>query len=388
MGNRERYRVGDVALGRHTGHWIADYTDAGTRKRARLIPLTRPEGEARIALARFADARRAVQAQQQAHTCGGLWRLWLAERAKDGKSNEIHAHNWKALSPFFDTRAPSTLTSDDCRAYAKARFDLGRAPDTVHTELIRLRQCLAWAADQNIIPRAPKVWVPQAGRRRDRVLTQEEAVRLVRAAQEHSAHLEMFVILLFATGARHKAVLELTWDRVDFAANTIDLDVDLPPDPMSKSWRKGRAKVVMGSRARLALESARAGALTPYVIEFNGKPVQRIKTAWTNVVKRARLAGRVTPHTIRHTVATWADAANVDMRRTAQMLGHRDVKTTELRYTHARPESTRAAVEVVDVTLRDIPELPRMVGPKQEQTECKSGDVVTATRPTDGDEPA
>ena len=108
------------------------------------------------------------------------------------------------------------------------------------------------------------MWIPRPGKSRDRVLSIEEAKLLVKGVGAGDPHVGLFVELAFATGARHGAILDLTWERVDFVRGTIQFDEDLPPDPMSKSWRKGRATVPMNRGARKALEVAFAGRQTPY----------------------------------------------------------------------------------------------------------------------------
>jgi hypothetical protein len=40
-------------------------------------------------------------------------------------------------------------------------------------------------------------------------------------------------------------------------------------------------------------------------VEFNGKPVTSVKKVLRTAVGVAKLPGRVTPHTLRHTAATW-----------------------------------------------------------------------------------
>jgi hypothetical protein len=40
-------------------------------------------------------------------------------------------------------------------------------------------------------------------------------------------------------------------------------------------------------------------------VEFNGKPVASVKRGFQSAVRLASLPGRVTPHTLRHTAATW-----------------------------------------------------------------------------------
>lgn len=357
MGKQGAYRNGDVTLGRSSGWWVADFDYVGKRKRKRLIRIESSEIEARAALDRFADARRAVVSQQLSYKIGDLWMLWLKERAKDGLSNAIYEANWRSLGLFFCHRSWSALTPDDCRDYARQRFEAGIASSTVHTELSRLRSCLRWAHAARKISFAPKVWIPPPGRPRDRVLSPDEAKRLIIAARNGDFHIGLFTVLLFATGGRHSAICDLKWDHVDFARGIIDLNDDLPPDPMNKAWRKGRAAVVMSRMARQVLEEAYAGRTTEYVIEHGGRRVKSCREGFANAVARAKLSDDITPHVIRHTVATWANG-KVHTAFTAQLLGHRDEATTRKVYTHSDAESTRPVVEVVESTLAALPELP------------------------------
>jgi integrase len=364
MGKRkqEKHRNGDCALGWRTEDGItvavADYRDEnGKRKRARLgVPFGRID-EAKAALDRFAEARRAVQKQQASYLVAELWKLWLKEREADRLSNAIYKANWVALGPFFGPRSPELLAAQDYRDYADARFKLGKAPWTVHTELVRLRACLKWAADTHLIARRPKVWVPRPGKHRDRVLSIDEAKLLVEGANGGDPHVYLFVVLAFATGARHMAILDLTWDRIDFNRGVIEFDEDLPPDPMSKAWRKGRATVPMNKTVRAALTTAHKGRQTVHVIEHGGKRLKSIREGFAAAVARAKLSDKITPHTIRHTVSTWLEAKAVDDRRRAQLLGHANPLTTNKVYTHSSHELLTEAVSLLDAEFAPLPKI-------------------------------
>ena len=108
-------------------------------------------------------------------------------------------------------------------------------------------------------------------------------------------HLRLFVILAITTGGRSSAICQLLWSKVDFEAGTIDLRTTEKPNPLTKRTQKGRAFVAMTAEARAALSEAKIGALTDYVIEWDGVPVKKIRKAFMAAVRRAGLAG-VTPH--------------------------------------------------------------------------------------------
>lgn len=63
-----------------------------------------------------------------------------------------------------------------------------------------------------------------------------------------------------------------------------------------------------------------------YVIHMDGKPIKDIKKAFRGACERARLEvsgpEKVTPHTLRHTTATWLMQAGVDMWGGSGFSGH------------------------------------------------------------------
>lgn len=338
-----------MRLQKASGYWVAEFEHGGRRKRKRLLPLSHNETDARAALDKFGDARRVVMASARDLTIADVWAEWLKDREKDGFNNAIYLANWKALAPFFANRRPALLTRDDWREYARQRFAGGIAPSTVHTELSRLSNCFKWAASTKLIAERPGHWLPRKGKPRDRVLTPEEAHRLIAGARQGQWHVEVFVVLLFATGARHRAVLDLEWRRADFERGTIDLEVDLPPDPMHKTWRKGRAHVPMSALARSVLERIYPGrGPCGFVIENGGHRLKECGDGFRSACERAGLEG-VTPHTIRHTVASWL-RGKVQTTYTAQLLGHANERTTLEVYTHNEVEAARPAVEIIDAT--------------------------------------
>ena len=92
-------------------------------------------------------------------------------------------------------------------------------------------------------------------------------------------------------------------------------------------------------RGRLA-----GGRPSPYVfVRQGGKPLSR-QAIWKLVRRRARaagVAGKVSPHTLRHTFATHLLGGGADLRVVQTLLGHTDIGTTQI-YTHVAPARLRA----------------------------------------------
>lgn len=354
---REEYRIGEYRLDWRGDVARVDFYDASAGKRKRVILGSRgqklSDEDAKTALQGFVDARSAIDKLTADYTCGQLWEMWLTERAKDGFSNEIYKHNWKPQAAHFAHRRPSELKTDDFRSYAQSRFDLGRAPQTVHTELVRLRACLKWAFDNNFIPKPVKVWAPSRGPGRELAMTFDEAKAILDQAGD--PHVHLFILLAMTTGARHTAILELTWDRVDWDANTVSYEVDEDPNPMHKNYKKGRATAPFGLTVRTALLKAYRGRQTDHVIEHGGKRLKSVKDGFANAVWRAGLNPEYTPHTLRHSVVTWAIEGGSDYHHCARLVGHADSRTTELVYDHSSAELARPIVDRIESRFAALP---------------------------------
>lgn len=242
---------------------------------------------------------------------------------------------WKNLEPHFGYKLGKAVTQDDCRAYTATRKKAGKSPSTIRTELEALRACLRWHYGKD----APRIVAPPASKPRDRYLTKEELERLLEAIE--TPHVRLFVILAIATGARMSALLDLTWDRVDFTHGTIDLN------PAGRDiTNKRRVVVPMNRRAREALEEAHKGALTDHVIEYGGKPVASVKKAIRSAAGRAGVP--CSPHVFRHTAGVWMAQADVPMQKIAQFLGHTSTRVTETVYARYSPRFMADAAGALD----------------------------------------
>lgn len=144
------------------------------------------------------------------------------------------------------------------------------------------------------------------------------------------------MVLAIATCARPTALLELTWDRVDFDRGLIDLNLH-----GRVQTAKRRPIVPIADYALAPLKAAAEARQSPHVIERGGKPIASIKKAFSAASERSGVVA--TPYTLRHTGAVWRAEAGVPMPEIAQLMGHDDSRTTEKHYARFSPTYLRSA---------------------------------------------
>jgi integrase len=326
----------EYRLCRYRGKFAVQWHDDDGRHRVTLGTDSRAEAD-RL----FADFLRGkeVAGRPDAITVAFAWDGYRKSLG-DKPAATTMGFEWRAIGPRLGDRGAATITEADCMTYIAARRRQGRADGTIWTELGRLRSALKWAESKNLIDRAPKIFRPERPPPRDDRLTREQIGIFL--AHCTFPHIKMFVTLAVTTGARMSAILQLTWDRVDFDRSTI-----VYHDPERARTKKGRATVPMNDMARAALLEAKRGAVTPYVVEWAGSRVVSIKKGLASVGKRCGLPW-VTAHVFRHSAATAMAERGVPMAEIAQFLGHADSRVTERVYARFSPTYLRRAADALE----------------------------------------
>ncbi|MCB1958300.1 MAG: site-specific integrase [Rhodocyclaceae bacterium] len=244
----------------------------------------------------------------------------------------------RSVLPWFGAFRPDQISVQDCKAYIADRRQAGIKDGTIWTQLGKLRTCLNWAEKTGLIDRAPYIERPSKPAPKERYLTRQEIAQLL--AVDCAPHVGLAIRLMLSTAARVTAVLELTWDRVDFERGQVNLRT-------SEGQRKGRAIVPMTASLRAALVDARKAALSNYVVEWAGGPVKSIKKGFKAAAVEAGLPD-VSPHVLRHTAAVHMAEAGVSMDEIAQYLGHSDTRITASTYARYSPEHLRKAANALE----------------------------------------
>lgn len=319
--------MSDYSVQRLRGGFALVYRIDGKRVRRQLASTDRASAEA--------EARALWQgADSSPWTVGRIMTAYLdtiAHKPSHGRRQDA----WKAMRGFWQSVDPELIDERMAQDYHSQR---AASDATARYELMQVSTALNWAVGQGHLSTRRPIWLPQLPERKERHLTRAEFARFF--AEVKADHARLYVMLGIYTMARPTAILELTWDRVDWMRGLIDFT-----PPGHKRTAKRRTVVPIADDLLPHLQRGRAAATIGHVIERGGKPVACIKKAFQAASERSGV--HATPYTLRHSGAVWAAEAGVSMPELAQFLGHDDDRTTQAHYARFSPDYLRGVTNSI-----------------------------------------
>lgn len=235
-------------------------------------------------------------------------------------------------------RGPEDATSAILRRFASGLHSAGYAASTVARKLASMRSFFAFGQREGWVRVNPAKPLrgPKRGRRLPKFLTGDEIGRLLAAPRPEALG-----------GLRDRAVLELMYSaglRVQELVNLDIGDLDLANATVRVRGKGRRERLgIVGAHARAALRAWLADRPRPaaargpgplFTNKLGGRlSVRGVARLLEKHLAAAGLAGRASPHTLRHSFATHLLDAGADIRSVQELLGHKSLVTTQI-YTH------------------------------------------------------
>ncbi|SNT61537.1 Site-specific recombinase XerD [Tardiphaga sp. OK246] len=273
------------------------------------------------------------------------------------------------LGRWWGGKTLSDVNGVNCRAYAQHRGSDGGA----RRDLEDLRAAINHHAKEGYHRGIVRVVLPPKGLPRERWLTRDEAARLLwacwRYREEQTVHrgpqkgmtvltdrrplrhVARFVLIGLYTGTRAGAIASAAPYRAEGRA-FVDLDRKIfYRKPIGKrATLKRQTPVPIPDRLLVHMRRwVRRGLVRDNFIEWNGQSVMSVKTGFASGVRLAELdltMGNVTPHTLRHTAATWLMQRAAPMWEAAGFLGMSE-KTLRDTYGHHHPDFLQNAAKAM-----------------------------------------
>ena len=156
------------------------------------------------------------------------------------------------------------------------------------------------------------------------VLSREEVNKII-VVTNNIKH-KLVLMFLYYAGLRLDEVTNLKWQDIDFDREIIHIKTTKGEKERILFLHhklKEMLKIYGIDKQDLVLRSQRKR-------KYNKRTIQQIVK---NAAKKAVIKKNVTPHSLRHSFATHLLESGADIRYIQQLLGHKDLKTTQI-YTH------------------------------------------------------
>lgn len=273
----------------------------------------------------------------------------------------------KRLNAFWGGKMLADVNGASCREYLAQRGTQSGA----RRDLEDLSAAIGYHLKEGFHRGTVAVSLPPRGLPRQRWLTRHEAARLLwtawrtREVQTHPKgpvvtdkrplrHLARFLLIGLYTGTRAGAIATASPKREE-GRSFVDLD------------RGIFYRLAIGTRATTKRQTpapipprllshmrrwVRMGIAREHFVEFNGKPVKSVKTAFASAIAKAGIE-HASPHCLRHTAATWMMQNGAPLWQAAGFLGMSE-KVLRETYGHHHPAFMEDAVRAVSGKRADV----------------------------------
>lgn len=273
----------------------------------------------------------------------------IKERTFDQYESVIRVH----IIPEFGSFKLVDLKESQLQKFYNRLLEDGLSARTIHVINTVLSSALKKAMKNRLILYnvCDGIELPKQVKKERRVLTTDEQKRLIKELKKDEQG-AMYIFALF-TGLRRGEVLALQWDDVDLENGIIKVTKNLGrvktyvdsgdktklivSEPKTESSRRV-IPIVDSLIPLLETQKKRTQEKNEFNLVFPSEAGGYIDPGNYNrkfykIVKRAGLP-KANPHSLRHSFATRALEAGLDLKTTQELLGHASINITSDMYTH------------------------------------------------------
>ncbi|MEY9523974.1 integrase [Bradyrhizobium japonicum] len=277
------------------------------------------------------------------------------------------------LNDWWGAKMLAEVDGEQCRQYTKERGNKGGS----RRDLEDLRAAINHHSAEGYHRGRVKITLPAKGEPRDKWLTRSDAAKLIwtcwrcREIQKMSRgpmkgmrvptdkrplrHLARFILIGIYSGSRAGAIAAAS-PIPAVGRSFVDLDRGIYYRRRQGDARTNKRQPPVPIPPRLLVHLRRWHRLDPHAkhfVEFNGMPVTSVKTAFKSAVRLAGLGSGISPHTLRHTAATWLMQRGADPWQAAGYLGM-SLEVLLNTYGHHHPDYLADAVEKIAKRERNV----------------------------------
>lgn len=268
--------------------------------------------------------------------------LFLFEKQYTGKSLAWQMDNTKKFLELFADYPLVKVGAEELKSLQASIQMAGVKGTTVRHRMNAVKRFFAWCHENGHLtemPRFPKL--PALDTEKFIPPTPQELERLLAVSPPHIQR----VILLgsqFGMRVGSSELFRLRWEDVELARGVIR--VPAAKKNKREPWREVPIRAsILDILYAWKQKDEQEGQ--EYVVHYDGKPVQSIKTAWNKALHRAGIQRKIRPYDLRHAFATEAISAGADVGTVAKLMGHTTPTMVLTHYQHVMDKQKKATVE-------------------------------------------
>lgn len=216
---------------------------------------------------------------------------------------------------------------------------------TVNSELLVLKNIIKMAIRWNYLQKDPGKEIKLlkvTDQKPPRFLTLEECEKLLETC---NPQIQKIVFTILNTGLRKEELMNLEWGDIDFKKGILTVAHE-PPRRTLKGKESRYIPINLQLSEMFAQHRRESGIVDPKALVFTTPQNKKITSIFYHLrcaYKNAIIEG-ANVHTLRHTFASHLVMQGVDLYTVSKLLGHKDVKTTQI-YAHLAPDHLKAAIQ-------------------------------------------
>ena len=270
--------------------------------------------------------------------------IWM-ERGLSENTLGAYRADLLALNQRLEDKSVELVTAGraEIMDYIAWRVEGGAKPRSTARQLSSFRRFYRYLLREGIIGEDPtaNIAMPKIGRSLPQSLTEQEVDALLAApnVSEPLGHRDRAMLeVLYATGVRVSELINLKLSQINLNQGVLriigkgDRERLIPLGDEAQDWI---GEFINGPRGEILLERQ-----TDYLFPTR-RGDRMTRQAFWHIIKRyakkAGIAKKLSPHTVRHAFATHLLNNGADLRVVQLLLGHSDVSTTQI-YTHVARE--------------------------------------------------
>jgi integrase len=267
-----------------------------------------------------------------------------SEAVHTPKTTKTFVTTFKYLLAFIGNAQLLEITDKKIRAFVDYRI---KNPSLYQArkDLINISSCFNWAVQEKYVVSNPCATIKQikVPPKLPVFFSKDEFTKLGDTIT--NKEFKAMVLIAVNTGLREMELLTLRWDQIRFDEKILILDNRTHITKGKKIRTVPLNNTVLAVLRELKINKI-SGQLV-FKLEGVTNREKYVQNNFRKYVKITAVNPKLNFHSLRHTFASWLVQAGVSIYEVSKLLGHSDIKTTQI-YAHLREDDLRRSVELLE----------------------------------------